>query len=286
MLDIKQLSRQIGGKVILDQISAQLAPGQVVALLGKNGSGKTTLLHTLLGFALPTSGSVRLWGTEAAQTDGTLRQRIGFVPQQDDLLPYATGRQQLALFRRFQPHWDNALCDRLVREWEIPLEIQQQNMSLGQRQKLSIVLALCHQPELLVLDEPVASLDPIARRQLLSELIQLAAGQDTAMLFSSHLVGDLERVASHVWLLQQGRLHINAELDTLKESVCRLRLPLQQQLPTLRGVRLLRQQTDALGQSVSLQQLEAGAFQQLLPVLAPLATEYLSLEDIFLELHG
>jgi ABC-2 type transport system ATP-binding protein len=159
-------------------------------------------------------------------------------------------------------------------------------LSLGQRQKLSIVLALAHQPELLVLDEPAASLDPLARRQLLTELIEIAATEQTAILYSSHLVGDLERIASHVWLLQQGRLTVNAELDALKENIWRLQLAPDQTVPAIAGLRQLSLRSAPGYQTLTVQQLVAGALPQLLAVLQPLHTEQLGLEEIFLELHA
>jgi ABC-2 type transport system ATP-binding protein len=286
MLDINQLSRQLDGQTVLAAISAQLQPGQVVALVGKNGSGKTTLLHTLLGFALPDSGQVTLWGQPAAECSGAIRQRIGFVPQQDDLLEQLTVAQHLRLFSQFYPDWDNTLAQRLLVEWELPAKQPIARLSLGQRQKLSIVLALAHQPELLVLDEPAASLDPLARRQLLTELIEIAATEQTAILYSSHLVGDLERIASHVWLLQQGRLTVNAELDALKENIWRLQLTPGQPVPAIAGLRQLSLRSAPGYQTLTVQQLVAGALPQLLAALQPLHTEQLGLEEIFLELHA
>lgn len=286
MLEINQLSRQMGGQTVLDSISAQLQPGQVVALVGKNGSGKTTLLHTLLGFALPDSGQVTLWGQSAADSSGAIRQRIGFVPQQDDLLEQLTVAQHLRLFSQFYPDWDNTLAQRLVVEWELPAKQPIARLSLGQRQKLSIVLAIAHHPALLVLDEPAASLDPLARRQLLTELIEIAATEQTAILYSSHLVGDLERIASHVWLLQQGRLTVNAELDALKENIWRLQLTPGQSVPAIAGLRQLSLRSSPGYQTLTVQQLVAGALPQLLAVLQPLHTEQLGLEEIFLELHA
>lgn len=286
MLQIQQLELQRGEHRILRQLNAELNAGQTVALLGKNGAGKTSLMHTILGFTPASGGNISLWQTPVGEIGPDIRQQIGFVPQQDDLLPHATAAQQLELFRRFQPRWDQALATRLVQDWEIPLQTPQHKLSLGQKQKLSIILALCHQPALLVLDEPAASLDPIARRQLLTELINIAEAQQTAILFSSHLVADLERVASHVWLLQDGQLRINMELDQLKENICRLELKPEQQLPVCAGIKILRQQRDALSHTATVQQTQAGALAQLLAQAKPLHCQYLSLEEIFLELHA
>ena len=116
------------------------------------------------------------------------------------------------------------LIERLVAEWSVPLDRRIATLSVGERQKLSVLAALGHQPDLLVLDEPVASLDPIARRQFLHELFAIAESHARAVLFSSHIVSDLERAANKVWIVKDGRLHWQGEIDALKESVVRLQI--------------------------------------------------------------
>lgn len=158
VIEVNNLSRHFSGRSVLNQLQATAAEGDVIALLGKNGAGKTTLLETILGFAVPQHGEVRLFGTASTEIGAREKQQIGFVPQQDELLEQLTPYEQLELFARFQPNWDPKLADRLCSSWEIPLTTRINKLSLGQRQKLSIMLALCHNPRLLILDEPVASL--------------------------------------------------------------------------------------------------------------------------------
>lgn len=288
IIQISQITRCYGQNTILDNITASVQQGDVIALLGKNGAGKTTLLETILGFALPDEGEVRLFGTQSHEIDIKEKQLIGFVPQQDELLEQINPHEHLAMFARFQPNWDQALCDRLCHSWEIPLITRISKLSLGQRQKLSIILALCHKPQLLVLDEPVASLDPIARRQFLAELINIAVDQQTAIIFSSHIVTDMERVANKVWVLKDHRLCWQGELDTLKESVVRLHITatgaLPEQLQIANTVREVRHGKTAM---VTVSHWQTA----LLPTLeeqlqAQIRVEQLNLEDIFLELHA
>ncbi len=151
-IQLQHLERKLGGVAILKGISAEVFPGQIIALLGKNGAGKTTLLETILGFGFPSFGHVKLWGVDSTVVVDNIKQRIGFVPQQDELLPSLTAQEHLNLFKAFRPHWNQSLVDRLVAEWLIPTTISAVQMSVGQRQKLSILLALAHEPELLVLD--------------------------------------------------------------------------------------------------------------------------------------
>lgn len=176
-VSLHNLQRKLDSTLILKGISAEVLPGQVIALLGKNGSGKTTLLETILGFGFPSTGSASLWDVAATDIAGDIKQRIGFVPQQDELLSSLTGKEHLRLFKSFRPRWNQQLVDRLTIEWTIPMDLNTGKMSVGQRQKLSILLALAHEPELLILDEPVASLDPIARRQFLQQLVDIAADE-------------------------------------------------------------------------------------------------------------
>jgi ABC-2 type transport system ATP-binding protein len=147
----------------------------VVGVLGKNGAGKTTLLELLLGFTPAMSGSVSLFGHDSYRLSGALKARVGFVPQQDELLGHLRVDQQLRVIASFYPKWDHELVRRLTCAWELEPAQRIMTMSVGQRQRLSILLALGHRPDLLILDEPVASLDPIARRQFLEEIVDLAA---------------------------------------------------------------------------------------------------------------
>lgn len=280
---IERLQRQLQGQTILNDINATIAPGDVIGLVGKNGAGKTTLLETLLGFGYPAFGQIRLWGETATELSTANKQRIGFVPQRDELLSMMNGKDHLKLYRSLRQHWNQELVDTLCAEWEIPLERLARKMSIGERQKLSILLALAHEPELLVLDEPVAALDPIARRQFLQQLVDVAADQKRAIVFSSHIISDLERVANRVWLLKDGTLAWDSGLDELKESVVRVRViaeePLQR--PKLDG--LLAWGSERRGGWLVCRDWDAHKAQALAEQtgVEP-QVDYLGLEDIFL----
>ena len=251
VLVLDRLTKRYGSMTALKGITAVVERGDVVGLLGLNGSGKTTLLETALGLAIPDEGSVALFGQPAsAMQDERIKHRIGFVPQQDELIETMNGRQFIDLVSKFYSRWDGGLIKRLSQEWSVPLDKRANEMSVGERQKLSILAALGHEPELLVLDEPVASLDPVTRRRFLQELIDIASGGNRTIVFSTHLVGDVERVASRVWILKDGRLLVDEQLDRLKE------------------------------QSVATVRVRSGALPATVDVGAAM-----SLEEIFLELH-
>lgn len=287
LIQLNNLQRQLGGVSILKGITAEVFPGQVIALLGKNGAGKTTLLETLLGFAFPSFGEARISGVDATKIDGAIKQQIGFVPQQTELLPGQTAAEHLALFKSFRVHWNQHLVDRLVAEWLIPMDLRVGKMSVGQQQKLSIILAMAHEPELLILDEPVASLDPIARRQFLQQLVEVAADENRAVIFSTHIISDVERVANQVWMMRDGHLIYQGGLDELKESVARLTIYSDVLLPiNLPLSNVIRQRITGKQAIVTIAHWKAELQQEIVQQLnAEVMVEYLSLEDIFLEMN-
>jgi ABC-2 type transport system ATP-binding protein len=217
-----RLSKAYSSKPVLEELSFRVEPGDVVGVLGQNGAGKTTLLDVMLGFSPATSGSVEVFGQASFALPAAAKARIGFVPQTDELIRQLTARDQLRLIGSFYDGWDKVFVERLTREWNVDLDARIGEMSVGQRQKLSIVLALGHHPDLLVLDEPVASLDPLARRQFLKEIIDIAADGDRAIIFSSHIVSDIERLANKIWILKDRHLFWDGDFDSLKDSVVRI----------------------------------------------------------------
>jgi len=286
-VSLKNLQRKLGGVTILKGISAQVQPGQVIALLGKNGAGKTTLLETILGFGFPSAGEAMLWSVNATGIDGEIKQRIGFVPQQDEFLNSMTGWEHLALFKAYRQHWNQSLVDKLIIDWLIPMDTYASKMSVGQRQKLSILLALANEPELLILDEPVASLDPIARRQFLQQLVEIAADENRSVIFSTHIVSDVERVANQVWMLRDGVLVYQGGLDELKESVARVTLIFSQPFTQkINWPHLIKQKNNGNQTLLTFECWQPEMEQQLAREFsAKVQVEYLSLEDIFLELN-
>lgn len=284
-VSLHSLQRKLGGVTILNGITAEVSSGQVIALLGKNGAGKTTLLETILGFGFPSAGDASLWGVKATAIDGDIKQRVGFVPQQDELLAGLNGKDHLELFKAFRKTWNQELVGRLVADWQIPLDIAVGKMSVGQRQKLSILLAMAHEPELLILDEPVASLDPIARRQFLQQLVEIAADENRAVIFSTHIVSDVERVANQVWMLRDGVLAYQGGLDELKETFVRVTLSFSQPFSQkINWANLVKQKNSGNQIQLTFSHLQPEMEQQLAQEFsAQVHVEYLGLEDIFLE---
>lgn len=288
ILQLTQLQRQLGKVTIIKSITAQVNAGDVVALLGKNGAGKTTLIETMLGFAFPSFGSCTLWNKNATDMQGDIKQRIGFVPQQNELLANLNGKEHVELFKAFRSTWNQELVDKLIFEWLIPMDLNVGKMSVGQQQKLSILLAIAHEPELLILDEPVASLDPVARRQFLQQLIDIAADAKRAIVFSSHIVSDMERIANQVWMLQNGELSYQGGLDELKESIARITLHADESLPKdLQLPNTIKQRIQGKQAVLTVKHWQPALLEKIEQQFnARAQVEFLSLEDIFLELNS
>lgn len=271
-----------GKQPVLAGVDWTLLPGQVVGLLGRNGAGKTTLLETLLGLREPQQGRVQVLGQAASALDDGARARLGYVPQQSDLFDWLTPRQLLDYFRSFYPRWNTAKVDGLMSRWEIDPHKRIARLSGGQQQRLSIVRALAHDPDLLVLDEPVASLDPAGRRDFLRELVEQVLDRGTTVVFSTHILSDLERVAFNLAFMGQGRIALQAPLDELMETTRRLVGEASLVERAARGAQLL-QRGDLHGGKQ--QALVRFASAEVLPASgAGLLVEPVGLDDLYLAL--
>lgn len=219
-IEARALSLRYGQRAALDQVSFHVPTGAVVGLVGRNGAGKSTLLRCLAGLTLADSGRSLLLGCDSTQLDDLTRGRIGYVSQTADLLRWLKVWQHIAYIGSFYPRWSaeraHALCRRLVLDEGAKVSA----LSVGDQQKLALVLAMAHDPDLLLLDEPVASLDPLARRDFMRLLFDDDSARDVprTVLLSSHLLSDLERVVSHVVILREGRVQLQGELDALQEQ--------------------------------------------------------------------
>lgn len=286
MLDLRGVSKSFGGKSVLQGVDLRLPAGSVLGLVGKNGSGKTTLLKCALGLQRTQSGDAHILGEPAWDLSAAGKERLGYVPQKIDLYPWMTIRQIAAYTGAFFPKWNTELVQRRLREWELNPEDRVGVLSVGQSQKLAIILALGHEPDLLILDEPAASLDPVARRQFLETLLD-TVGERT-VLFSTHITSDLERVADRVAILKDGKIVYGGELDTLKDKVKRLYVQANTHLPleSFHVPGLLRAKVTGHEALVSVQDFSDDLPERIAHQWsASVTVQDLNLEDIFLELH-
>jgi ABC-2 type transport system ATP-binding protein len=216
--ELRGVTKQYGRTTALADVSVAVPQRSIVGLLGRNGSGKTTLLRHVTGLVLPTSGSCSTLGVDARALGADELSRIGVVNQHDALLAWMRVHQLLTYVSTFYRTWDPALQAELVRTLDIDVDARVGALSPGNAQKVGLVVATCHHPELLLLDEPLSDLDPVARREVLAMLLGRFRIDEITIVISSHMIHDIERVVDRVICLEQGRVVADAELDMLKEQ--------------------------------------------------------------------
>lgn len=266
IIRLRGVSKLYGATRALDDVSLDIAAGTIVGVLGPNGSGKTTLLGHLPGLILPTSGTVETFGVPAARLgDGELA-RIGYVSQEPRLPEWLTVAETIEFVRSGRTGWDGALAARLLADFELDPARSVGALSPGLRQRLAILVAVAPRPELLVLDEPAASLDPVARNDFLRLLMELIQDQGRTILISSHVLSDVEKVVDTVLVINGGQVHCHQPLDDLRETYHRVDvaaigadLPDPLPLPGLLTVSGDRRRAMAVCGHVPRQQVEAAA---------------------------
>lgn len=211
------LTKIFGTRAALDGVTIAVPRGRVVGLVGRNGCGKTTLLRCLQGLALPTSGRATLFGVDGGRLGDADLARLGVVHQENRFLPWMTGTSHLDFVRSFYERWDAGRERRLVEAFELDLTQRIGTMSPGSVQKLAVITATCHHPEVLLLDEPASALDPPSREALFSTLFELLREDEPAILISSHLLDDIERSVDWILCLDRGRVVRDEALDSLQE---------------------------------------------------------------------
>lgn len=222
VIEIKNVNKSYKNKSVLSDLCINIEEGQIVGLLGRNGAGKTTLIESIMGLKEVESGKINIWHQSLGELSQNQKELIAFVPQDDIGFEWMRVGQYLEYFGGFFHQWDSQYSDDLVSRWNIDKKSRIADLSGGQQQILQVIQAISIKPQLLILDEPVAHLDPNMRRQFLSELVQLTCDLGTTILFSTHIISDLERVASHIALLNNGKIEHFYELEELKAHAASL----------------------------------------------------------------
>ena len=235
LLELRGVSLSYDTIDVLHGMDLKLMRGTVTGLLGRNGSGKTTLMRVALGMMRADHGEAWVFGTPANDSPSEIRKRIGYVPQTFDSFDWMKVNDCIEFVASFyENEWDWELIRRLTRDWQLNHR-KIGELSPGDRQKVSILLAIGHVPELLVLDEPVAKLDPAARREFLRMIVEMNIDHSQTTLLSSHITSDIERICSHIAILYQGHIICHSTLDELKEHVRVITMP-GTRFPAMEGV--------------------------------------------------
>jgi ABC-2 type transport system ATP-binding protein len=221
-LVLDNVTVRIAGRVILDQLSLTVKAGSVFALLGRNGAGKTTMFRCLLGLRRPDEGRALLFGRDAWTHRAAAMARLGVVPEEPDVPLDMTPRALASFCAPLYPRWNSDTFANRLRHFGIREKTPFGRLSRGQKTQVLLAVALCTRPEALVLDDPTLGLDPIARRELLAELVRELADHGTTTLVSTHDFAAVEGLATHIGVLRDGRLVLTGELETIKASYGRV----------------------------------------------------------------
>lgn len=224
VVSINGLTRRFGNRTALDDVSLHVPKGSIFGLVGENGAGKTTLLRHVLGLLRPESGTVRVLGLDPVAEPVEVLSRTGYLSETRDLPDWMRVGELLRYTRAFYRTWDAPYAESLRQQFELPPDQRIRSLSQGQLAKAGLLVALAFRPELLVLDEPSSGLDPVVRRDILEAIIRTVADERRTVLFSSHLLDEIERVCDYVAMIRAGRILLAGRLDDIKAAHHRLHL--------------------------------------------------------------
>ena len=237
-IEINALTRRFGAKPAVDNVSLTVPGGIVFGLVGENGAGKTTLIKHILGLLKAEAGSVRVFGLDPVKDPVGVLGRIGYLSENRDLPEWMRVEELLRYTQAFYSNWDAEYAEQLRAQFDLDPAARIRNLSRGESAKAGLLLALAHRPELLLLDEPSSGLDPVVRRDILEAIIRTVAHEGRTVVFSSHLLEEVERISDRVAMMHQGQVVLCGPLDDIKQKHHRLTLHFEtplRQAPTLRG---------------------------------------------------
>jgi ABC-2 type transport system ATP-binding protein len=218
VVSVSDLTRRFGATTALASVNLSMPRGAVYGLVGANGAGKTTLIKHILGLLRAQSGSVRVFGLDPVADPVGVLSRIGYLSEENDLPGWMRVAELTRYSRAFNPGWDDGYAEELLQAFALDPTAKIKNLSRGQKARAGLLIALAYRPELLVLDEPSSGLDPIVRRDILGAVIRTIAHEGRTVLFSSHLLEEVEQVADHVTMIHRGTIALSAPLDEIRDS--------------------------------------------------------------------
>ncbi|MGL1955955.1 MAG: ABC transporter ATP-binding protein [Colwellia sp.] len=292
VINIEKVNKSYKKQQVLNDLNWQINQGDVIGLLGKNGVGKSTLLKGLLNINEIDSGSITIFGENYQHLTAQTKGKIGYVPQENDEISWLSVRDLIKFRKQFYQQWSDEKVTELISRWQIDEKKTIAELSPGQVQRVLIILALAPMPELIVFDEPAAALDPAARREFLKEIVLLASKDNITIIFSTHIVSDLERVANKVAILDKGNICYFEDLDTTKENVVQLSISYcksyEQTDEKIEVPYLLRSKSHGQGQhcvtSCIVSNIDQSWLIQMQKQGLTITVTPMGLEDIFLEL--
>ena len=285
IIKIENLAKYYDGRCVLDEINLEVPQGCIYGLLGRNGAGKTTIIRILQGLEFPSRGRTYLLGTESARLSAKVHGRIGYVAEGHNLIQNYKVSRVIKLCKDLAVRWNQEFFESLLATFRLPTDRKISQLSMGMRAELNLVLAMAIEPELLILDDPTLGLDTVARRQFLELAVDLLGKDGRTILFSSHILCDVERIADRVGILMAGKLVVDCPLEQLKQRIQKLRLIFPGQAPAdLHLTEIINQQTTGREMIITVANWNEQK-QAVIETFKPSScTEIpMSLEDIFIE---
>jgi len=284
-VNIEGLVKYYDGRRILDGINLEVPKGCIYGLLGRNGIGKTTLIRILMGLEQATRGETYLLGCESKRLTAAMRGVIGYVAEGHNLIQNYKVGKLVSLYKNLSKKWNPEFFNRLTAMFRLPMDRKVKQLSTGMRAQLNLSLAMAIDPELLILDDPTLGLDTVARRQFLELAVDILQDDGRTILFSSHILSDVERIADRIGILAGGKLVVDCTLEELKERVKKFRLIFAERAPgDLHLTEIIRQQVQGRELVITVANWNEQK-QAIIEVFKPESCSEIpmSLEDIFLE---
>lgn len=287
VIDLRGVTKKYGGKLVCDEVDITVREGTTFGMLGPNGAGKSSLIRMMMGLIPADAGEIRLFGNNIELKHTALRQRIGYVPEVHCIYRWMTVEEVLHFVSKLYPQWDNDWVEQMLSLFELPLKKKIASLSKGMTTKLSLILALGHNPDLLILDEPTSGLDPLIREEFLESVLQRHLCKGRTVFFSSHHFDDVERVADDVGIFVEGRFIARGRIDELRSTVKRVQIVLPDgKLPAFVPDQAVFQRLSRRDWTVTVSPFSEDLLEQLLSENNAIGGSVvdLSLEDIFKDL--
>jgi len=287
-IQTEHLTRYFGAKRVVYDLNLSVPHGSIFGFLGRNGSGKTTTLRMVLGLLAPTWGTSRVLGHDSQQLPPQVRARLGYLAEGHPVHGWMRVKDAQAYQSRFYPKWNRDMFNTVLEFFRVDPKTRARHMSRGERAGLCLAMTLAPEPDLLILDDPAIGLDPVARRSLLESMVYATRKADRTIIFSSHLLADIERMADHIAVLDYSIMRAQCSLETFRSCVQQFVLRFEDkppQLPPIRGViQCIPQQNTLRLTLVNVTQETRAALQRLGAI--SIDEVPISLEDAFVSYLG
>ena len=223
-VEVIGLTKRFGRTTVVDNLSLAIPRGAVYGLIGPNGAGKSTTLKSLMRLLKPSGGKINVLGQDIASDFQIIKNKIGYVPEIHNIYRWMKIGRVIEFTRSFYPTWNDDFCSEMMELLDLPSDKKVKQLSKGMLAKLGLLLAVSHEPELLILDEPLSGLDPIVRDEFIDGVLKTICERDTTVIFSSHTIGDIQRLANQVGVLFAGRLLVNGSVNEILDSAKQIRV--------------------------------------------------------------